>query len=172
MEETGVPGGNHRPTASNWWNFSHIRPLPSPGIELGPQRCEAKWATARWERRLSSPSYRGPQDIWLPTAYLCSGCLTFACDEASWIITKKKKQYIRRPMSPDSKHYLAMEVPLLPYSLSLTRILWCVVWRHMLTRQMLTRQMLTRQMLTSQMLTTLMEKETFAHNFFYNLYLW
>ena len=22
--------------------FSHIRPLPSPGIELGPQRCEAK----------------------------------------------------------------------------------------------------------------------------------
>ena len=21
---------------------SHIRPLPSPGIELGPQRCEAK----------------------------------------------------------------------------------------------------------------------------------
>ena len=42
---------------------------------------------------------------------------------------------------------------------------------HMLTRQMLTRQMLTRQMLTRQMLTTLMEKETFAHNFFYNLYL-
>ena len=39
-----------------------------------------------------------------------------------------------------------------------------VVRRHMLTRQMLTRQMLTRQMLT-----TLMEKETFAHNFFYNL---
>ena len=26
--------------------------------------------------------------------------------------------------------------------------------------------MLTRQMLTRQMLTTLMEKETFAHNFF------
>ena len=50
---------------------------------------------------------------WLHTVYLCSGCLTFACDEASWIITKKKKQYIRRPMSPDSKHYLAMEVPLL-----------------------------------------------------------
>ena len=22
VEETGVPGGNHRPTASNWWNFS------------------------------------------------------------------------------------------------------------------------------------------------------
>ena len=21
MEETGAPGGNHRPTASNWWNF-------------------------------------------------------------------------------------------------------------------------------------------------------
>ena len=21
MEESGVPGGNHRPTASNWWNF-------------------------------------------------------------------------------------------------------------------------------------------------------
>ena len=21
VEETGVPGGNHRPTASNWWNF-------------------------------------------------------------------------------------------------------------------------------------------------------
>ena len=60
VEETGVPGGNHRPTASNWWNFSHIGPLPSPGIELGPQRCEAKWAKARWERRLSSPSYRGP----------------------------------------------------------------------------------------------------------------
>ena len=36
VEETEVPGGNHRPTASNWWNFSHIRPLPSPGIELGP----------------------------------------------------------------------------------------------------------------------------------------
>ena len=33
-------------------------------------------------------------------------------------------------------------------------------------------QMLTRQMLTRHMLTTLMEKETFAHNFFYNLYLW
>ena len=49
VEETGVPGGNHRPTASNWWNFSHIRPLPSPGIELRPQRCEAKWAKARWE---------------------------------------------------------------------------------------------------------------------------
>ena len=60
VEKTGVPGGNHRPTASNWWNFSHIRPLPSPGIELGPQRCEAKWAKAQWERRLSSPSYRGP----------------------------------------------------------------------------------------------------------------
>ena len=60
VEETGVPGGNHRLTASNWWNFSHIRLLPSPGIELGPQRCEAKWAKARWERRLSSPSYRGP----------------------------------------------------------------------------------------------------------------
>ena len=58
VEETGVPGGNHRPTASNWWNFSHIRPLPSPGIELGPQRCEAKWVKAWWERRLSSPSYR------------------------------------------------------------------------------------------------------------------
>ena len=26
VEETGVPGGNHRSTASNWWNFSHIRP--------------------------------------------------------------------------------------------------------------------------------------------------
>ena len=38
-------------------------------------------------------------------------------------------------------------------------------------RHMLTRQMLTRQMLTRQMLTTLMEKETFAHNFLYNLYL-
>ena len=25
MEETGVPGGNHRPTAWNWWNFSHDR---------------------------------------------------------------------------------------------------------------------------------------------------
>ena len=24
--------------------FSHIQPLPSPGIELGPQWCEAKWA--------------------------------------------------------------------------------------------------------------------------------
>ena len=23
VEETGVPGGNRRPTASNWWNFSH-----------------------------------------------------------------------------------------------------------------------------------------------------
>ena len=41
VEETGVPGGNHRPTASNWWNLSYIQPLPSPGIELGPQRCEA-----------------------------------------------------------------------------------------------------------------------------------
>ena len=61
MEETGVPGGNHRPTASNWWNFSHIGPLPSPGIELGPQRCEAKWAKVWWEWRLSSPSYRGPR---------------------------------------------------------------------------------------------------------------
>ena len=68
VEETGVPGGNHRPTASNWWNFSHIRSLPSPGIELGPQRCEAKWAKARWERRLSSPSYRGPSlKYWLFT---------------------------------------------------------------------------------------------------------
>ena len=46
-EETG---GNHRPTASNWRKFSHIRPLPSPGIELGPQRCEAKWAKAWWEQ--------------------------------------------------------------------------------------------------------------------------
>ena len=27
--------------------FSHIRPLPSPGIELGPQRCEAKRAKAQ-----------------------------------------------------------------------------------------------------------------------------
>ena len=27
--------------------FSHIRPLPSPGIELGPQRCEAKGAKAQ-----------------------------------------------------------------------------------------------------------------------------
>ena len=52
--------GNHRPTASNWWNFSHIRPLSSPGIELGPQWCEAKSAKAWWERRLSSPSYRSP----------------------------------------------------------------------------------------------------------------
>ena len=42
VEETGVPGGNHRPTASNWWKFSHIRSLPSPGIELGPQRCYVK----------------------------------------------------------------------------------------------------------------------------------
>ena len=63
VEETGVPGGNHRPTASNWWNFSHIQPLPSAGIELGPQRCEAKWAKARWERRLSSLSYRGPAHV-------------------------------------------------------------------------------------------------------------
>ena len=29
VDETGLPGGNHRPTASNWRNFSHIRPLPS-----------------------------------------------------------------------------------------------------------------------------------------------
>ena len=28
----------------------HTRPLPSPGIELGPQRCEAKRAKAWWER--------------------------------------------------------------------------------------------------------------------------
>ena len=39
VEETGVPGGNHRPTASNRRNFSHIRPLPRPGIELGSQQC-------------------------------------------------------------------------------------------------------------------------------------
>ena len=32
VEETGVPGGNHRRTASNWWNCSHIRPLPSPVV--------------------------------------------------------------------------------------------------------------------------------------------
>ena len=38
--ETGVPGGNHRPTANNI--LSHIRPVPSPRIELGPQRCEAR----------------------------------------------------------------------------------------------------------------------------------
>ena len=60
VEETGVPGGNHRPMASNWWNFSHIRPLPSPGIELGPQRCEAKWAKAWWERRLGHACW-----IWI-----------------------------------------------------------------------------------------------------------
>ena len=60
VEETRVPGGNHRPTASNWRNFSHIQPLPSPGIEPGPPRCEAKWAKAWWARRLSSPSYHGP----------------------------------------------------------------------------------------------------------------
>ena len=63
VEETGVPGGNHRPTASNWRNFSHIRPLPSPGIELGPQRCEAKWAKAWWERRLAT-AVPGWHDDW------------------------------------------------------------------------------------------------------------
>ena len=71
VEETGVPGGNYRPTASNWWNFSHIRPLPSPGIELGPQRCEAKWAKAWCERRLSSPSYRGPHNSTREGESLC-----------------------------------------------------------------------------------------------------
>ena len=35
VEETGVPGGNHRPTASNWRNFSHIQSLSSPGLNLG-----------------------------------------------------------------------------------------------------------------------------------------
>ena len=30
--------------------FSHIRPLPSPGIELGPQRCEAKGGSNRVEK--------------------------------------------------------------------------------------------------------------------------
>ena len=53
VEETGVPGGNHRPTESNWRNFSHIRPLPSPGICVVKQK-------ARRERRLSSLSYRDP----------------------------------------------------------------------------------------------------------------
>ena len=32
VEETGVPGGNHRPTASNWWNFSHIDRFQSNNI--------------------------------------------------------------------------------------------------------------------------------------------
>ena len=47
---------------------SHIRPLPSPGIELGPQRCEAKWAKARWERRPSSETlylgYQCQSTVW------------------------------------------------------------------------------------------------------------
>ena len=69
VEEPGVPGGNHRPTASNQRNFSHM-PLPSPGIELEPQRCEAKWAKAWWERRLSSLSYTAPLrsfTMWIRT---------------------------------------------------------------------------------------------------------
>ena len=69
VEETGLPRGNHRPTASNWWNFSHIRPLPSPGNELGPQRCEAKWAKAWRERHLSSLSYRGPVIMMMKFQY-------------------------------------------------------------------------------------------------------
>ena len=32
VEETGVPGGNHRPTASNWWNFfTHTASAQSGG---------------------------------------------------------------------------------------------------------------------------------------------
>ena len=39
VEETGVPGGNHRPTASNWWNFSHIRQLGDIYIKRGQTVC-------------------------------------------------------------------------------------------------------------------------------------
>ena len=49
VEETGVPGGNHRPTASNCETFNTYGLCPLP-IELGPQRCEAKWTKAWWER--------------------------------------------------------------------------------------------------------------------------
>ena len=41
VEETGVPGGNHRLTAMTE-KLSHILPVPSPRTELGPQWCEAR----------------------------------------------------------------------------------------------------------------------------------
>ena len=51
-----------------------------------------------------------------------------------------------------------------------TRII-TTVRGNILTRQMPTRHMLTTQMITPQMRTSLMQKETFADNFFYNPYL-
>ena len=42
MEETGVPGENHRPSASKLTKLSHIWPMPSPGTEPGSQWCEAE----------------------------------------------------------------------------------------------------------------------------------
>ena len=62
---TGVTGVNHRPsTASNWQTFTpHIRPVPSPRMELGPQRCEARWSKASWDQRPSSASYQCPSPL-------------------------------------------------------------------------------------------------------------
>ena len=38
VEETGVPGGNHRPTASNWWNRGHGVAPPPPSASTS-RRC-------------------------------------------------------------------------------------------------------------------------------------
>ena len=53
VEETGVPGGNHWPAASNWQTFTHTASAQSQN------------------ERLSSLSYRGPIDFLdFPTNYL------------------------------------------------------------------------------------------------------
>ena len=42
VEETGIPGGNHRPTASNWWNFfTHT---------ASAQSGDWTWAAAVWSK--------------------------------------------------------------------------------------------------------------------------
>ena len=89
---------------------------------------------------------------------------TSLCDSMMLILAAREILYTGALKLDPSRF---KEMCFLPLSIDLST----TVRGHMLTRQMLTRQMLTRQMLTRQMLTTLMEKETFAHNCFYNLYL-
>ena len=47
VEETGVPGGNHRPTASNWWNFSHVRPAFTNELSLNIMNIPVYFAKER-----------------------------------------------------------------------------------------------------------------------------
>ena len=49
--------------------FSHIRPLPSPGIELGPQRCEFNPRTGQRPHRKEAISLISAQFYNMPGRY-------------------------------------------------------------------------------------------------------